>query len=369
MPTHSPVYTEMKEHLRRAIINRKYLPGDVIPSEHQLCRKFGISRRSVREALAELLSESFVYKVPGKGTFVTDREMKKEKAYSIAVGVYEIEGMLGSTVVAGYTSGIGSVATRHGYRFQWAITNPRYAGDKSYYENMVNEGHIDGIIIHDDLLSVENIKSLRRRKFPFVLLDRIVPGESIPSVSIDYKKGTFEATRHLLEHGHVRIGYLSATFGVRSYIEKKEGYLEALESYGLNSPEDYIVQTGHESGEGFYPAIRSLLEMLCPPTAVVGASAAISLGVVRVAKDKGLCVPEDLAIVSCYDISPAPLSALIKPSLSAGSIPAFKVGRIAAEKLFAVIDGKDTGKCEVRIKPVFVIRESCGCKNVRELGE
>ncbi len=64
------LYLRVKEWLREAIDRGTYRPGDRIPSEHELMRRFGVSRSTVRQAISELVLEGWLYRVQGSGTYV-----------------------------------------------------------------------------------------------------------------------------------------------------------------------------------------------------------------------------------------------------------------------------------------------------------
>lgn len=73
-----PVYYQLKVLLRKEIAGGVYLPGEVIPSEHELTRRYGISRSTVRQALADLVQEGLLERIQGKGTFVAQPKLQDD---------------------------------------------------------------------------------------------------------------------------------------------------------------------------------------------------------------------------------------------------------------------------------------------------
>jgi DNA-binding GntR family transcriptional regulator len=65
-----PQYRQLYEALRKQIIDGIYKPGDLLPSENDLCSQFGITRPTVRHALDALLNEGMIRKHQGKGSIV-----------------------------------------------------------------------------------------------------------------------------------------------------------------------------------------------------------------------------------------------------------------------------------------------------------
>ena len=69
--TFVPLYAQIKEALRTRILDGTYAPHSQMPSEHELCATFGVSRITVRQALGDLQKENLLFKLHGKGTFVS----------------------------------------------------------------------------------------------------------------------------------------------------------------------------------------------------------------------------------------------------------------------------------------------------------
>ena len=83
-----PMYDQLRQLIVNLISQQQLVPGDVLPSEHQLCHDFGISRTVVRQALAQLENEGVIERVKGKGTFVAPPKISERLAHTL-VGLYE----------------------------------------------------------------------------------------------------------------------------------------------------------------------------------------------------------------------------------------------------------------------------------------
>ena len=81
-------YTRVAKELKHSILKGTLKPGDMIPSEHALCKLYGISRSSVRKALSELVEGGLIHKVAGKGNFVSDTLAHSAQVQTLKVGVY-----------------------------------------------------------------------------------------------------------------------------------------------------------------------------------------------------------------------------------------------------------------------------------------
>lgn len=67
-----PLYQQLQDIMRNAILARQYKVGGKLPSEHELCRDYGVTRPTVRQALEGLVREGLLMKHRGKGAFVTE---------------------------------------------------------------------------------------------------------------------------------------------------------------------------------------------------------------------------------------------------------------------------------------------------------
>ncbi|MFO1254743.1 MAG: LacI family DNA-binding transcriptional regulator [Sphingomonadaceae bacterium] len=138
-----------------------------------------------------------------------------------------------------------------------------------------------------------------------------------------------EGVAHLIALGHRRIGLVEGPEGFRSALERREGWREALEAHGLDTGAEliargsYTFETGKEAG-------RQLLDLAEPPTAIFASNDVMAAGVVHVARERGLVVPDDLSVVGFDDTA---IAATIWPPLSTVRWPIRTMARSAALKL------------------------------------
>jgi LacI family transcriptional regulator len=171
--------------------------------------------------------------------------------------------------------------------------------------------------------------------------------------STNYIGGT-QATDHLLELGHLRIGVAAGPSSSPVARERIHGFRSALEAADVRCDESLIVH-----GDFEYPAgVRMgtvLLSRDHPPTAIIAASDATALGVLESARRMGVRVPQDLSVVG-YDDSPAALSSA--PPLTTVRQPMSSVGRVALRNLFLQNAGQDPASHHIQLATTLVVRES-----------
>ena len=73
-----PIYAQLEEYIKKKIKERVYLPGESIPTERELTELFGVSRMTVRQAITNLNHQGVLYKIPGKGAFVSKEIIEKK---------------------------------------------------------------------------------------------------------------------------------------------------------------------------------------------------------------------------------------------------------------------------------------------------
>ena len=79
-----PLYLQMKELIKSAILSREYKNGEQLPTEPELGEKYGVSRITVRKAVEELCREGFLVKKQGKGTFVKQRKIQRKMEHLLS---------------------------------------------------------------------------------------------------------------------------------------------------------------------------------------------------------------------------------------------------------------------------------------------
>ena len=190
---------------------------------------------------------------------------------------------------------------------------------------------------------------------PIVVLDRSLPQDvTVSRVLSDHRSGMKAATLHLLDLGHRRIALIGGT-GVRPALERRAGLEEAFASRGL--PATYIVDEGSMSVEQGVAAMRGLLDLPEPPTAVTAGGNQLMLGALETVSERGLNPrPRAARFVGCDDVA---ITDLFQPAVAVVRRDNFAMGRAAAELLLARMR-EESAPSDVVLPTEFVARPSCG---------
>lgn len=194
---------------------------------------------------------------------------------------------------------------------------------------------------------------------PVVAVDPHVGASQLPTVDAENHDGASAATRHLVELGHRRIGFLGGRHDLESARNREHGYRHALNDAGLLF-DPVLVQNGDYTDVGARAPARTLLSLADRPTAIFAANDQSALEVVRTARALGLGVPGDLSVVG-FDNTPD--SALCDPPLTTVDQSLQDMGREAVQILVSLVEQPADDRPEpvhVRLPTELVVRHSTG---------
>jgi len=348
-----------------------YQPGQRLPAEVDLARKLGVSRGTIRQALAALLKEGLLETVPGRGTFVSNQSSKPPAG---------LIGMVLPSVVRARNpeliAGAEQVVSQAGYSLLLGISGDERALETAQLERLYAQGAAGAIVyLVDGSFQIPELRAMIEREFPVVLIDRHIPGLPVDVVMMDNLNGGFLATQHLIEVGYRRVGYIGTdNISTSSIVERMAGYRWALTQYGLD-PDASLVCTElrrllswpprePEKEEHNEQVLREFLLRADRPEAVFVCNDYVAFQVVLIAERLGLKIPDDLAVVGFDNVAytdyfGVPLTTLEQPR--------HEIGVTAATLLLERIAGRRTQQSERIVIPTkLVIRRSSSWAHMRE---
>ena len=176
----------------------------------------------------------------------------------------------------------------------------------TYFRDVPRREQTDGVLIVSLSPRDDDVERLMKSTVPIVLIDANHPSlKSLNRVITDDVAGGRVATQHLIDLGHIRIGFISdfieTPFNFTSSRDRLKGYRQALKAAKIPFRADYHRQGEHGRSEARYLA-KAMLEQSDRPTAIFAASDTQALGVLEAAQDLDLQVPEDLSVIGYDDI-------------------------------------------------------------------
>jgi DNA-binding LacI/PurR family transcriptional regulator len=346
---------------------------DPLPSEDVLCNKYQISKITVKKALEDLKNEGYILRIKRKGTFVNFQKRQTDDGTNFKIGkktiafiVPDIEDVFVSEIY----SGIETIASKNGYEVITFSSTKIPERENANIEFLV-ESDIKGAIIFPywGRFNVLQILKLKKKNFPFVLIDRYFRDVSTNMVVVDNFQGAYKAVKYLVKIGHTKIAHIMGV-DCTANEDRFEGYRSALEEAEIpfNSSLVKKIQPFETEGSlrfepddvGGYNEAKILFSQKEKPTAVFAGNDYIALGCYKAAKELKRKIPQDLSIIGFDDLK---FASNLEVPLTTVKQPKYEIGSKACEVLMKKITRQ--GKVEKIVLPTeLIIRESSkGLKN------
>ncbi len=370
-----PKYQQVFEELSRDLAEGRYLPGQKLPSEAALVRRFGASRITVGRAMNDLRRAGLIERRAGSGTYVRERAVPRELAGGLSFGLLIPD--LGRTeIFEPICQGMAASPQASEHALIWcdtstAIDGPPGEGARKAWEvcQKYIARRVDGVFFAplefpapDQRMNQKIIAALDQAGIPVVLLDRDVlpyPGRSRHDlVGIDNRRTGFAATEHLARLGARRIAMLSYPDGPATIQERLAGYREALFTNGLPVEPELVLQLpqNDDGGIGRFIQAQRPDGFVCVNDRAAGRLMHALLAI-------GVRVPEDVRIIGIDDIAyanllPVPLSTMHQPCR--------EIGIAAMSTMIERIQRPGMPVRDVLLECPLIIRKSCGSARTGE---
>lgn len=301
------------------------------------------TRRKIRAAVSELDYQ------PNAAA----RALARQRSQMIGVVVPSIVNPYYPELIAG----IEEVTGEHGYSLTFASTNHDPERESAALASM-RQQRVAGLIlgVAPSAAAVEQVVASGTR---VVMVSRGSDLSGLDGVQVDNAAGGALATAHLVEHGHQKIALISGPQEATSFAQRAAGYRDICVKAGLIAIEAQVANRYPKMADGFEVAERLFAQQA--PTAVFVASDLMALGVLEFCKQRGLRVPEDLAVVGFDNVWVAGLSNIGLTTVDGATRD---VGRTAAAHLLDRLQdqiGESVAGGFTLLEPKLATRASCGC--------
>jgi DNA-binding LacI/PurR family transcriptional regulator len=278
--------------------------------------------------------------------------LRTRRARSLAAIVPDIQ----NTFFTSAIRGIEDAAYQAGYMLFLCDVEDEQEREEKYID-ILSADTVAGVVLctSDEARLERQIDVLRAGNIPLVLLDRVRAGLDVDTILAQNVQGSYEAVQHFLAAGHRRIGLIAGPDYYAPGRERLEGYKNALRDAGL-AVEDSLVRRTDFTVAAAQEATDELLQLPSPPSALLVCSGLMALGAVQVIRDRGLRMPEDIALIIFDDPE---WSKVIDPPITTIAQPAYAMGQAAAELLLQRLQQPDSPPQHLRLAPTFVHRKSC----------
>jgi DNA-binding LacI/PurR family transcriptional regulator len=269
-----------------------------------------------------------------------------EKPYTPrGLGALQRTGVLGlllpelsNPVFPAFAEALETRAARRGYSSFLCNTRSASMREEEYVRMLLARG-VEGMVFvspesSDTAASHGHYRQLKDEGVHMVFVNGGMPSLDVPDVCVDEQAAGYLATRHLIELGHERIGFVCGPARSMPSRLKAAGWEVALEEAGLRHDPALVAHAPYGTAGGVAGAAR-LLESV-RPSGVICSSDLMALGAISEVRRRGMSVPGDVSVVGFDDI---PLASYCTPALTTLAQPIAEIARAAIDGLLADLEG------------------------------
>lgn len=356
----NPYYRQVYDRLKDQITSGEIPKDSYLPPEREIGLTFDVDRLTVRKALDILVDDGLVEKRAGIGTYVKGTSMDtvsqnigNARNILIIFPSYDDPNIRIDYIFrASILFNAEKECRKQGYNFICVQDVPG-----CNLASLANGNSFKGIIFVSSVgtnLLQESVMS----GIPSVMIDQVFDG--ITSIVSDDESGIQQAVKCLVNRGHKRIGVITGLFGDYNADRRLGAFRKAMTEAGLEVPDEYIAEGNWTYKEG-ETAMRQLLSLPEPPTAVLAGNDASAIGALCAAKELDVSVPDDVSIIGFDNIEE---SAFTMPKLTTVSVNIEYSVHIACMHLFYHIESGMKDSCRVMVPVRLVERDSVSeCKD------
>jgi len=249
--------------------------------------------------------------------------------------------------------GVEDVAYKNNYGLLFGLSNENRKRQKMALETLISES-VDGVIVPPVKGSNPDIQELLNLKIPVVVVDRRLDDAVVDTITCDNVHGAYLATKHLLELGHTRIGFIGGIPELATSKERLNGYKKAHNEYGVRVETNLILE-GDSTQKSGTDLTERLLSMQSPPTAIFAANNLMTLGVLIAIHQTKKSIPDEISLIGYDDV---PWAQAMHPKLTVVRQPSYQQGVNAAEMILQRIKNPERAESLTLLNPKLIVRES-----------
>ncbi len=227
---------------------------------------------------------------------------------------------------------------------------------EKFYIDVMRMESVDGVLFLPTHETDPVAADMIRDGMPFVCVDRSLSNIDVDTVELDNYAGAYQAVELLIKNGHRRIGFISGRPNVSTSRGRRLGYEDALRDNRI-ALEKELIHNGDYRQESGRLLTEKILNLSSPPTALLVANNRMTMGAIAVLHKRRVKIPEEVAVIGFDDFAWAEF---LEPPLTVVRLPAYEMGRKAAELLLKRIVEPDRKPTLIRLSPKLIIRKSCG---------
>lgn len=243
--------------------------------------------------------------------------------------------------------------TQHGYDLILENNHDDPVVEENFIDNLIRR-NVDAIIFSRVSDESRVFKILNKENIPFVIIDRALDDETIPSVVVNNQKAGVLATRHLVSLGHRRVACITGPLNIALCRERLRGYQQVLSENKIQMDKSLIFE-GDFKFESGKKAVEYFFNRRIKFTCLWAQNDIMAAGALKELHNRGLKVPDDISLVGMDDTN---LAAIITPSLSTIRQPFKEMSEKAVEMIMMQKKGNELVNKKVILDPRLIVRET-----------
>jgi LacI family transcriptional regulator len=279
--------------------------------------------------------------------------LRGRKSKNIGVVIPEVADSFFSLAI----NGIESVAKEKGYHVLIYLTHESFENEKTILKEFQG-GRVDGVLISvsRETSQSDHINDLISNGIPLIFFDRVFEDVETAGITTDDFESAYKATEHLIEQGCNKISFIGISKNLSISNKRLEGYLQALDNHKINPDKKYIILCANDFKQNYW-LIKKLLQQKNRPTGIVASVEKLTTPVYHVCSELKIKIPKDLKVICFSNLEAA---AILNPSLTTITQPAFEIGKTAASLLFNWLEKTNFNltKESMIIPSTLVVRDS-----------
>jgi LacI family transcriptional regulator len=278
------------------------------------------------------------------------RSLRTRRSHIVGVLIPDLTNPIFPPIVRGLEDKLAAA----GYVALIGNTDADVSRERVIFEQM-RARHVDGFVLATATLHDRLLAEAAAAELPVVLMNRLAPDYSFPSVSVDNDQGARMAVTHLAGRGHTRIAYIAGPQEASTGVSRLRGFRAAMASHRLEVSEKLIAYSTRYTIEEGTRCGRELLARPGDFTAVAAANDMLAIGFYTALEEAALRCPDDISVIGFNDM---PFIDRLRPPLTSVRFPHYQLGTEAAQLLLERINGSDRPVKVIYLAPELVVRGS-----------
>lgn len=351
-------YLAIVEWVKKVIADEQLPAGKRFYSENELCDIHGVSRQTVRQALAMLESQNVLWRRRGSGTFVKGSGYNASVPSNVCnVGV--ISTYFSDYIFPSIVTGIERVLKSNSIGMQLSITHNQVGEESRALEAMLAQ-NIGGLIVEPSKSALPNpnlrlYEEIRSNRIPLVFFNAKYPWADFPCVAMDDVAAGRIITDHLFDLGHTKIAAIFASDDIQGH-NRCRGFMESFENHGIKQTEQNVIWYSTDEKKSLFTfSEKRIADVLRSSTAVVCYNDSLAISLLDFCKKQNISVPEELSVTGIDD---SKLASVCDVPLTTVHHPHQLLGETAAQKLLDIINSPRNAGDDILIQPKLIKRRS-----------